>query len=212
MIEQLLVTNFPSLSKLPELRAEITRISSVHTFSKDEVILREGQYIKVIPLLVDGLVKVYREDELEGEVLLYYIKSGESCVMSMTTLMKGDKSPVKGIIEEDATILVVPADEAIRIANKYPAWNAFIYDLFSSKYEELLHMITTLTFFKKDKLVLEYLQNLAFAKEKDSVSKTHLEIAKDLGSTREVISRILKKLENEGLVKLAQGEIKLLGK
>lgn len=212
MIEQLLVTNFPSLSKFPELRAEIASISSVHTFSKDEIILREGQYIKVIPLLVDGLVKVYREDELEGEVLLYYIKSGESCVMSMTALMKGDKSPVKGIIEEDARILVVPADEAIKIANKYPAWNAFIYDLFSSKYEELLHMITTLTFSKKDKLVLEYLQNLASAKEKDSVYKTHQEIAKDLGSTREVVSRILKKLEHEGFVKLAQGEIKLLEK
>lgn len=210
MIQKILETNFPSLSKFPELSQEIVEISAVHSFAKNEVILREGQYIKAIPLLVNGLVKVYREDELDGEVLLYYINSGESCVMSMTSLMKGNKSPVKGIVEEDAEILIVPADKAIQIANKYPAWNAFIYDLFSSKYEELLHMITTLTFSNKDKLVLEYLKNVSNAKSVNVIRKTHLEIAKDLGSTREVVSRILKKLENEGHISLSQGEITLM--
>lgn len=210
MIEQILETNFPSLSKLPELREEIAQISSIHSFPKNEVILREGQYIKVIPLLIGGLIKVYKEDSEDGEILLYYIKRGESCVMSMTSLMKGDTSPVKGVVEEDAEILVIPADEVLKIAQKYPAWNAFIYELFSNKYDELLQMITTLTFSNKDKLVMEYLRNLVELKKSNIIQKTHQQIAQDLGSTREVMSRILKKLEKEGLVKLSQGSIEVV--
>ncbi len=210
MIEKILETHFPSLSKLPELRDEIVKISSIHTFLENEVILREGQYIKVIPLLISGLVKVYKEDVEDGEILLYYIKKGESCVMSMTTLMRGDTSPVKGVVEEEAGILVIPADEVLKIAQKYPAWNAFIYDLFSNKYDELLHMITTLTFSNKDKLVMEYLQNLSELKNSIIIHKTHQQIAQDLGSTREVMSRILKKLEKDGFVHLSQGSIEIL--
>lgn len=210
MKEQILETYFPSLSKLPELRSELARISTVHTYKKDEVILREGQYIKAIPLLISGIVKVYKEDENEGEVLLYYLKQGESCVMSMTTLMKGEKSPVKGVVEEDAEILIVPADEAIAIANKYPAWNSFIYDLFGRKYDELLHMITTLIFSTNEHRIMEYLEKTSRAIGQTVIKKTHQQIAQDLGSTREVMSRTLKKLEHQGKVKLSQGSIQLL--
>lgn len=209
-VDQLLSNHFPSLAKFPELRDEILEISEVHAFQSGDVILREGQYIKVIPLLVSGLLKVYKEDLNGGEVLLYYIKSGESCVMSITAMMKGVQSSVKGVVEETAEILVVPAEAAISIAKKYPAWNTFMYDLFSAKYDELIHMITTLTFENKDVLVHEYLQNEAKLKGSNTLKITHQKIAKDLGSTREVVSRILKKLEHSGQVSLRQGEIEML--
>ena len=210
MIEKLLQNNFPTLADLPALTKKISEISSVQQFSNGDVILREGQFIKVIPLLISGLVKVYKEDEEDGEVLLYYIKPGESCVMSMTALVKNETSKVKGVVEEDAEILLLPAKEVVSIAKKYPRWNDFIYDLFSQKYAELLNVITTLTFSKKDTRLLNYLKEQAELKHSSLINKTHQEIAFDLGSSREVISRILKKLENERKVKLSQGKIELM--
>lgn len=210
MISEEIQKHFPALAKYRNLEDEIIRLSEVHTFEKGSVILREGQYIKVLPLLVKGLVKVYHEDDQDGEVLLYYIKPGESCVMSMTSLVGGQKSPVKGVVEEDAEIVVIPADGAMELARTHVAWNAFMYDLFREKYNELLHTISVLTFSNKDQLVLDHLKNIAELKGEKVIHKTHAEIAQDLGSTREVISRLLKKLEHQGVLRLKLGVIELL--
>ena len=163
----------------------------------------------MIPFLIKGIVKVYKEDEKDGEVLLYYIKNGESCIMSMAALMKHEKINIKAVIEEDAEILVVSAADAVRLANNYPDWNLFFYNLFSNKYNELLNVITTLTFSNKDSRLLNYLKKQAELKKDTIIRKTHQEIALDLGSSREVISRILKKLEIDGKVELLHGKIKL---
>jgi CRP/FNR family transcriptional regulator len=210
MIKKLLTTHFPSLANHRELIDMLAEKCQIHSFKKGEVILRNGQYIQVIPLLISGLVKVYREGEEEGEVLLYYIKSGESCAMSMTALIKNETVKVKGVVEEDAEILLVPAIDAVSIAQNYPVWNAFIYDLFSNKYDELLTVISTLTFSNKDVRLYKYLKQQAELKDSNVLAKTHQEIALDLGSSREVISRLLKKLENDKKIRLAHSKIELL--
>ncbi len=210
LTDNLLENKFPSLTNYLQLKNEIKQVATLHKFKKGEIILREGQFIKAIPLLISGLVKVYKEDEVQGEVLLYYIEAGESCVMSMTALIKNEASKVKAVIEQDAEILVVPAAEALNISHKYPVWNGFIYDLFSSKYDDLLSVITTLTFSNKDSRLLNYLQKQVELKGTRLIQKTHLEIGFDLGSSREVISRLLKKLESEGKVELLHGKIKVL--
>lgn len=211
MIEAALDNYFPRLATMPELKEELISISSVHKFDAGTVILKQGSYVKVIPLMISGLAKVFKEEPENGnEVLLYYIKPGESCVMSMTTLLHNTASQVKAVIEEDAEVVVIPANKAMEIAKKYPRWNEFIYDLFNLKFEELLNVVKILTFSNKDTRLLEYLKKEARLKSSNLLNTTHQQIAYDLGSSREVISRLLKKLENDGLVALKQGSIEVL--
>lgn len=211
MISTALDTYFPKLATMPDLKKELISISSLHKFDAGTVILKQGAYIKVIPLLISGLAKVFKEEENHGnEVLLYYIKPGESCVMSVTTLIRNEASKVKAVIEEDSEVVIIPADKALSIAKKYPRWNEFIYDLFNLKFEELLSVIEILTFSNKDTRLLEYLKKEATLKGRNVLTTTHQQIAYDLGSSREVISRLLKKLELEGLIRLRQGEVEVV--
>lgn len=196
---------------MPELKEELMAISSVHCFDAGTVILKQGGYVKVIPLMISGLAKVFKEEPQNGnEVLLYYIKPGESCVMSMTTLLRNTASQVKAVIEEKAEVVVIPADKAMEIAKNYPRWNEFIFNLFNLKFEELLHVIETLTFSNKDSRLIDYLKKEAILKNTTILKTTHQKIAYDLGSSREVISRLLKKLEADGVLKLSQGNITIL--
>ncbi len=210
MIAEILEQHFPMLATMPELKSDLIDISSIHRFEEGTVILKQGAYIKVIPLLISGLIKIFKEESENGnEVLLYYIKPGESCVMSVTTLMRKQTSQVKAVIEKEAQILAIPADKILSIAKKYPQWNAFIYDLFNLKFDELLNVIEILTFSNKDTRLLEYLRKEATLKKSPILQTTHQHIAYDLGSSREVISRLLKKLEHNGIIKLGQGTIEL---
>ncbi len=208
--EEALQRYFPNLANMPDLKKEIASISSIIKMDAGTVFLREGAYVKVIPLLLKGLAKVYKEEENGQEVLLYYIKPRESCIMSVTSMINNETSKVKAIIEEDAEVLVIPTDKALDIAKKYPKWNEFIYELFNIKFNELLDIIKILTFSNKDIRLLEYLRQRASIKEERFIKATHQQIADDLGSSREVISRLLKKLETQGTIKLELGIIELL--
>ncbi len=211
MISKALDTYFPKLAKMPKLKEELLTICNIQTFNAGTVILNEGAYIKAIPLIISGLVKVFKAEPTNGnEVLLYYIKPGESCVMSVTTLIRNQTSRVKAIVEEHAEIVIIPADKIMNIAKSYPQWNEFIYDLFNLKFEELLHVVEILTFSKKETRLFEYLKKEAQLKNSNILHTTHQHIAYDLGSSREVISRLLKKLENEGVLQLKQGIVELL--
>lgn len=197
---------------MPELKKDLISISSIAHFKAGTVILKQGEYVKVIPLLISGLAKVFKQESKNGnEVLLYYIKPGESCVMSLTTLIQNGKSQVKAVVEEDAEVVVIPATKVVAIAGKHLKWNEFVYELFHAKFEELLNVIEILTFSHKDIRLLEYLKKEADLKNSPILKSTHQEIADDLGSSREVISRLLKKLEHESKLKLSQGAIELLG-
>jgi CRP/FNR family transcriptional regulator len=211
VISEALDTYFPKLAQMPELKNELISISQIHEFKAGTTILKQGSYIKVIPLLISGLAKVFKEEPVNGnEVLLYYIKPGESCAMSLITLLRNKTSQIKAVIEQDSRIVVIPANKAIAIAKKYPRWNEFIYDLFNMKYDELLNVIEILTFSNKDTRLLEYLKKEATLKNTKTLQTTHQQIAYELGSSREVISRLLKKLEHDDSIKLSHGTIELL--
>jgi len=208
LISEALDTYFPRLATMPDLKKELLSISKIYEFDAGTVILKQGAYVKVIPLLVAGLAKVFKEEAVNGnEVLLYYIKPGESCVMSLTAMIRNETSRVKAVIEQDAKIVLIPSDKAMMIAKKYPRWNEFVYDLFDIKFDELLNVIEILTFSNKDTRLLEYLKKEAKLKKSNMLLTTHQQIAFDLGSSREVISRLLKKLEFEGYLELKLGQI-----
>ncbi len=210
MIAKALDTYFPKLATMPALKEDIIAISNIITLKAGTVILKQGAYVKIIPLLISGLAKVFKEDEGGHEVLVYYIKPGESCVMSITSMTRNETSQVKAIIEEDAEVVVIPADKVMMMAKKYPKWNEFMYDLFNVKFEELLTVIKILTFSNKDIRLLEYLKKEVTLKKNPILHTTHQQIAYELGSSREVISRLLKKLENENSIALKQGSIEVL--
>ena len=161
-------------------------------------------------MVISGLVKVYKEDERGGEVLLYYIEKGESCIMSATYCMQNEKSEVKAIVEQTARVVLVPANMAVEFSRKYVGWNEFLFQLFKDKYSELLHIIQILTFENKDIRLLDYLKNERKLKGSSTIQITHQKIADDIGATREVVSRLLKKLEHDGHLQLEHRKIILL--
>lgn len=207
---KILRQHFPLLARATELNSQILELASTALFQPGEMILREGAYVKHIPLVARGLVKVFKEDDEGNEVLLYYIKSGESCVMSLTACLKNEKSSVKAIVEEDAEIMLIPAAASVLWARKHPDWNEFMLQLFNSKYHELLHIVNILTFHKKEIRLMDYLFKKAETTNSKNLTATHQEVANDLGSTREVISRLLKKLEHEGKIRLGMGKIEII--
>lgn len=210
MEQKTLIEFFPRLKMHPALLEELAEHCVLRTFQAGDVLLSEGAYVQLIPLLIRGLVKVYKEEEDGNEVLLYYIEPGQSCIVSFVTRLKNEKSTVRAVVEEGSQIILLPADKNQELIVRYPEWNNFFLELFSSKYQELLHFIGVLTFSNKDKLLREYL-NREVELRKDSILKiTHQKIASDLGSSREVISRLLKKLEKEGYLRLSHGTIELL--
>ncbi|MEO0899533.1 MAG: Crp/Fnr family transcriptional regulator [Bacteroidota bacterium] len=202
--------HFPKLATYPALISLLSEKGILREFPAGQAILQEGAYVSVIPLLVSGLAKVFREDGEGNEVLLYYIKPGESCIMSVTSCSRNEKSNVKAVIEEDARLLLIPAETARDMSRDFSHWNDFVFGLFNEKYEELLQAISILTFSKKDVRLLSYLKRESEVRNSQTIQTTHQKIADDLGSSREVISRLLKKLENEGKLALGHGWVRVL--
>ena len=209
-ISKVIRSNFPRLASSSELLQEISEIGEVYKFEKDKTILKENSYVKVIPLLINGLIKIYKEEENGNEVLLYYIKPGETCIVSVMAGEKGNKVNVKGVVEEDCTVVLIPQDRLYSLRKNYPQWNLFIYEQFNEKFDEVIDMVKVLTFSNKEKRLEDFLLKKANLNPTKTVYKSHQEIANELGSSREVISRLLKKLEKEGKVELALRKIKIL--
>ena len=209
-VNEIVKNNFQQLASSIALTEEIDNIGVVQDFEKDTVLLKENAYVKVIPLLISGLIKIYKEEENGNEVLLYYIKPGETCIVSVMAGEKGEKAKVKGVVEEDCTVILIPSDKLYNLRKNHPNWNLFIYKQFNDKFDEVIEMVKVLTFSNKEKRLEDYLKRKAGLNASKVVRKSHQEIANELGSSREVISRLLKKLENEGKIELSLRKIKIL--
>ncbi len=194
----------------PELREEILEKGKFLSLPGGQPILAKGAYVKQVPLVISGSVKVMRKEE-NKELLLYYIKPGESCVMSLTACLHNDKSKVEAATETDSEIILIPATLVKIWMERYTTWNAYVYDLFNQRYTELLDTIDQLVFHRMDDRILAYLHAKAIATGSPMLEVTHQEIANHIGTAREVVSRILKRLENTGTVSLGRGTITLSG-
>lgn len=200
-------TKLPFLQ--PELVNEINHIGIKKTISKDEVILREGQYVKVIPVVLSGLIKVYVKNE-DKELLLYYIQPNESCVMSFTAMQKNETSLIYAIAEENSTLLLLPVDHVLIWLKKYPEINYLFYQQFNLRYHDLIDTINHLLFDKLDKRLLDYLEEKIKITNTNPIKISHRQIALELCSTREVITRVIKKLELDGKIKQLPNSIQIL--
>ena len=206
--------NFNTIKKyLPyledDLLNEIIETSQEVNIPKDTVILKKGEYVKVLPIPISGYIKVLHQQEIK-DLLLYYIQKGESCIMSFSAGLENEKSKVMAITGEDTTAIIVSIENVKIWLKKYPSINTLFYKLYNQRYEELLTTINDIVFLKLDERVYEYIKNKLEVSKTDSIKLKHREIADDLGSSREVITRILKKLEVENRIVIISGVIKLV--
>ncbi|PKP25029.1 MAG: Crp/Fnr family transcriptional regulator [Bacteroidetes bacterium HGW-Bacteroidetes-2] len=188
---------------------EILEVATVKEFPKGTVILKEEQYVKVLPIVIEGLVKVYSRFE-DRELLLYYIQPKESCIMSFSAFNHNEPSRVFATTEEVSKILLLPVYKMALWLKTYPSLNALFYHQYNLRYSELLETIHQLLLKKMDKRLFEYLVEKGRLTNQDFLKISHNQIANELGTVREVISRVMKKLETEGKVKQAYNGIQLL--
>ena len=193
-----------------DLLDDILIQSDVANIPKATEILREHQYIKVLPIVVEGLVKVYSRFD-DKELLLYYIEPAQSCVMSFYAALKNTPSRVYAVTEEDSKILLIPVTLLPKWLNEYPEFNELFYNQFNLRYSELLDTISHLLLDKMDRRLYDHLKRKLELTGQTSIRISHVQLANELGTAREVITRVIKKLETDGLVAQNSGEIKIIG-
>jgi len=193
-----------------ELQAKLIEYSIVKTYQAGDVILNENAHIRSIPIVNRGAIRVLRSEKDGREILLYYIKAGESCIMSFLGGMHNETSKVRAEVEEDAEILFFPIEKASALMHEYPEWLDYIFKLYHKRFEELLEVINAVAFKKVDERLLLLLNKKAELLGNKTIVVTHEQLANELGTARVVVSRLLKQLETTGAVKLGRNRITLL--
>ncbi|MDX2173846.1 MAG: Crp/Fnr family transcriptional regulator [Bacteroidota bacterium] len=192
-----------------ELSSKVIEISSAHEIKKGVEILKEGQYVRSIPIVINGLLKVFTRHE-EKELLLYYIQPSESCIMSFSASLSNDKSKVYATTIEDSVLLLIPSDKINELTHQYPEFNDLFHQQFKVRYNDLLDTINQLVFTNLDQRLFHFLKESSRVRKENPLFISHREIANELGTAREVVSRVMKKLEKEQKVIQNQDSIKIL--
>ena len=195
------------LQSSPELIAKLYQNSIMKNYEAGSVILNENAHIRAIPIVTKGIVKVLRTEEDGREILLYYIKAGESCIMSFLGGMHNETSKVRAEVEKDAEILFLPIDKVSLFIKEYPQWLDYIFRLYHKRFEELLEIVNAIAFKKVDVRLLSLLNKKAELIENKIIAITHEQLANELGTARVVVSRLLKQLEDQGTVQLGRNKI-----
>jgi CRP/FNR family transcriptional regulator len=180
------------------------------SFKEGDIILNENAYIKSVPIVISGSMRVMRTDDDGRELLLYYIKSGESCIMSFLGGLHDDTSKVKAIAEEETEILFIPIDKVSLLIKEFPEWLDYIFRLYHKRFEELLEVVNAVAFKKMDERLLNFIKKKCEIAKSQTLYVTHEQLANELGTARVVVSRLLKQMEDEGLVKLGRNKIFLV--
>ena len=191
----------------PELIEKLQQNSMRKTYEAGSIILNENASIHAIPIVAKGVLKVIRTEEDGREILLYYIKAGESCIMSFLGGMHHETSKVKAEVEEDAEILFLPMDKVSLFIKEHPEWLDYIFRLYHKRFEELLEIVNAIAFKKVDERLLTLLQKKVDLTQSTTIHITHEQLANELGTNRVVVSRLLKQLEEEGRVQLGRNKI-----
>jgi len=191
---------------LKSLEANVKQIS----VKEGETILEIGQTVRVIPIVLTGTLKISRTDENGKELLLYYVSPNQSCAMTFTCCMQQFPSEVRASAEEDVEFLAVPIALMDEWMMKYPTWKSFVMKTIRARFNELLRAIDQLAFQKLDERLIQYLKDKSKATGSSLINLSHEQIANEMASSREVISRLLKRLETEKKLLLYRNQIKLL--
>lgn len=199
---------FPTFSDA--LIQEIDKQANQQEVSSGTTLMRTGQYIKNTVLITKGKIKVYREGDEGGEFLMYYLQPGQACALSMICATKNEKSQIMAKVVEDATLLMVPLDLMDKWMMEHRSWYEFVIETYRNRFEEVLEVVDNIAFRSMDERLEFYIKRHRDACGCNEIKLSHQEIATELNTSREVISRLLKKMEQRGLVKLNRNQIELL--
>jgi len=207
-IADILKHHFPNLVDTEVVQGIIAHGKLV-VIGEEDYLMDIGSAIRSIPMIVSGIVKVMREDEQGNELLLYYLKPGETCAISLTCCMEGRKSEIRAIAIEQVKMIAVP----VQFMDQWMAhkdWRLFVMNTYAKRFEELLETIDSIAFQHMDERLEHYLRNMAKSVGTTLLSVSHQQIAQDLNTSREVVSRLLKQMEKHGKLKLGRSKITLI--
>jgi CRP/FNR family transcriptional regulator len=189
---------------------EIVQVGTYKEIPEGFKMMDIGDYVKSMPLLISGVIKVLREDNDGDELLLYYLERGETCSMTMTCCLGQKKSEIRAIAETDAKLIMIPVGKMEEWTAKYKSWRNFVFESYHNRINELLTTLDSIAFYQMDERLLKYLKEKMRVNDSNIIKNTHQDIAYDLHTSRVVISRLLKKLEQLGKIELNRNFIKIL--
>ncbi|MCV9933445.1 Crp/Fnr family transcriptional regulator [Flavobacterium sp. LS1R47] len=199
---------FPNFSN--ELISAIESNATMQDSEAGTILMRTGQYIKNTVLITKGKIKIYREGEDGGEFFMYYLQPGQACAISMICATKSEKSQIMAKVVEDVSVVMIPLTLMDKWMMEHRSWYEFVIETYRSRFEEVLEVVDSIAFRSMDERLEFYLKRHKDACECTELKVSHQEIATELNTSREVISRLLKKMEQRGLVKLNRNQIELL--
>ncbi len=189
---------------------EITEVSLLRDFKEGDILIDFGDSIRKMPLLIKGAIKILREDFDEGELLLYFIEKGDTCAMTMACCLGETKSEIRAVAETKGILVMIPVIKMEEWLGKYKSWRNFVFSSYNNRLKEMLSAIDNLAFMNMDERLLNYLYDKSKINNSNEIHATHQEIAYDLHTSRVVVSRLLKALENRGKISLNRASIVML--
>lgn len=192
------------------LIAEISEKGIFKEFKQNEIIIDINEPLNFIPLLLTGDIKILREDSDGNELLIYFLEAGDTCTMSLTCCLGTTKSKIRAVAEKDSSLVMIPVQNMQTWFHNNESWRNFILQSYQIRFDEMLEAIDSLAFMKMDKRLYKYLKNKAMLNDSKTIPIKHQDIAEDLNTSRVVISRLLKQLENENKIKLGRNKIEIL--
>ncbi len=193
-----------------QLIEEIAMVSQLKEFQEGDILIDFGDYIRNMPLLISGAIKILREDFDEGELLLYFIEKGDTCAMTMACCIGNTKSEIRAVAETKGLVIMIPVSKMEAWLGKYKSWRNYVFNSYNNRMKEMLSAIDSLAFKNMDERLFNYLIDKSKINNSKFIQNTHQEIAYDLHTSRVVISRLLKALENREKIKLQRASIELL--
>lgn len=190
-----------------ELIQEINKIGVMKSAREGEIIMDINDYIVSMPLLLDGAIKILREDKEGNELLLYFIERGDTCALTLSCCLGRTRSEIRAVAERDTLYVMVPIEKIEEWTARYKTWRNFVFDSYHSRLTEMLETIDNIAFMNMDQRILRYLQDKAKINQSEELQVTHQQIAYDLHTSRVVVSRLLKRLELDGKISLQRNQI-----
>lgn len=208
-MNELLNLNYGHLFE-PELLKEISEIGILKEVTEGDKLMEIGQYITAMPLLISGAIKILREDSEGNELLLYFLEKGDTCALTLSFNRGQRKSEIRAIAELDTVLIMIPIQKMEEWSSTYKSWRNFIFDSYQNRLQEMLDTLDSIAFLRMDERLLKYLRDKQKLTQSNELHSTHQEIAYEMHTSRVVISRLLKKLELEGRIKILRNKIELL--
>ena len=206
MTRDLLGEALPNLTD-PKLVDRLIEKGQFSTFEPGETLMKPGQFVKAVPLVLEGSIKIMRMDEDGKELFLYYLETGETCALSLTCCSAARPSEIKAVVEEKVTVLFVPIQVHEQLTDEFKQWKDFVSSTYQHRFQEMLTVLDAVAFKRMDERLMNYIVTKMKQLKTNELHTTHQEVANELGTAREVISRLLKQLEKKKWIELGRNVI-----